>query len=72
MLTAHGAVDTAVEAMKLGAFDYLQKPIDSPAQIRLVVERALERRQLLNLREQTARDAGGVSGHPAAAAPPPR
>ena len=28
MLTAHGTVETAVEAMKLGAFDYLQKPID--------------------------------------------
>jgi len=58
VLTAHGAVDSAVEAMKLGAFDYLQKPIDSPAQIRLIVERALERRQLLTLREQTAREKG--------------
>jgi two-component system response regulator FlrC len=57
VLTAHGAVATAVEAMKLGAFDYLQKPIDSPAQIRLIAERALERRQLLNLREQAAREA---------------
>jgi two-component system, NtrC family, response regulator AtoC len=58
VLTAHGAVETAVEAMKLGAFDYLQKPIDSPAQIRLITERALERRQLLNLREQAEREAG--------------
>jgi two-component system response regulator FlrC len=30
VLTAHGSVDTAVEAMKLGAFDYLQKPVGSP------------------------------------------
>ena len=30
VLTAHGTVETAVEAMKLGAFDYLQKPIDEP------------------------------------------
>ena len=29
MLTAHGTVDTAVTAMKLGAFDYLTKPFDS-------------------------------------------
>jgi two-component system response regulator FlrC len=57
VLTAHGAVETAVEAMKLGAFDYLQKPIASPAQIRLIAARALERRQLLNLREQAAREA---------------
>ena len=28
MLTAHGTVDTAVTAMKLGAFDYLTKPFD--------------------------------------------
>src|SRR5688572_11222030 len=27
VLTAHGSVDTAVAAMKLGAFDYLQKPL---------------------------------------------
>ena len=41
MLTAHGSVDTAVEAMKLGAFDYLQKPIASPGELRLLVGRAL-------------------------------
>jgi len=59
VVTAHGSVETAVEAMKLGAFDYLQKPIDSPAEIRLLAARALERRQLLAFREKTAREAGG-------------
>ena len=44
VLTAHGSVDSAVEAMKLGAFDYLQKPVGSPAELRLLVGRALERR----------------------------
>lgn len=29
VLTAHGAVDSAVQAMKLGAFDYLTKPFDA-------------------------------------------
>ncbi|MCB9681750.1 MAG: sigma-54-dependent Fis family transcriptional regulator [Alphaproteobacteria bacterium] len=48
VLTAHGTVDTAVEAMKLGAFDFLQKPLGSPAALRLVVERAVERRKLLD------------------------
>jgi len=43
VLTAYGAVDQAVEAMKLGAFDYLQKPIESPARLRAVVEQALRR-----------------------------
>ena len=37
VLTAHGTVETAVEAMKLGAFDYLQKPLGSPDELRLLV-----------------------------------
>ncbi len=57
VLTAYGTVDTAVEAMKLGALDYLQKPIGSPAELRLLVSRALERRSLLALRDRTSRDA---------------
>ncbi len=55
VLTAHGSVDTAVEAMKAGAFDYLQKPVGSLAELRLVAERALERRSLLNLKHQAER-----------------
>jgi two-component system response regulator FlrC len=46
MMTAHGTVDNAVEAMKLGAFEYLQKPISGPDELRLLVGRALERRGL--------------------------
>jgi two-component system response regulator AtoC len=60
VLTAHGTVATAVEAMKLGAVDYLQKPFDVDA-LALVIRRALEvsRVRLENrfLREQTAGDA---------------
>jgi two-component system response regulator AtoC len=56
VLTAHGSVDSAVEAMKLGAFDYLQKPVGSPAELRLLVGRALERRRLLALRDQSHRE----------------
>ena len=52
VLTAHGSVATAVEAMRLGAFDYLQKPVDGPDQVLLLAERALERRRLLTLRER--------------------
>ena len=58
VLTAHGSVGTAVEAMKLGVFDYLQKPIGSPTELRLVVARALERRALRDRREESER-AGG-------------
>ncbi|HJQ61763.1 MAG TPA: response regulator, partial [Burkholderiales bacterium] len=50
VLTAFGTVEAAVEAMKLGAFDFLQKPLSSPTELRLLVSRALERRQLLTLK----------------------
>src|SRR3954451_7680154 len=55
LLTAHGTVETAVSAMKSGAFDFLQKPIGSPAELRLLVARALERRRLLAAREHSTR-----------------
>ncbi len=51
VLTAHGSVDTAVEAMKAGAFDYLQKPVGSPAELRQLVDRAVERHKLLARKE---------------------
>jgi two-component system, NtrC family, response regulator AtoC len=44
VITAFGDVATAVEAMKLGAFDYLEKPLSGPAAVRDLVARALERR----------------------------
>jgi DNA-binding response OmpR family regulator len=56
LLTAHGSVDAAVEAMKLGAFDFIQKPVSSPAELRLLAARALERHSLLALKESAARD----------------
>ena len=46
MMTGLSQVQTAVKAMKLGAFDYLSKPFD-PEELQRVVDRALERRRLL-------------------------
>ncbi|HTS32252.1 MAG TPA: sigma-54 dependent transcriptional regulator [Bryobacteraceae bacterium] len=46
MITAFGTVQTAVEAMKAGAYDYITKPIDYE-QLVLVVNRAMERQQLV-------------------------
>lgn len=46
LLTAHGNIDTAVEAMKAGAFDFMTKPVDLD-HLRLVVDRALEQTQLV-------------------------
>jgi nitrogen regulation protein NR(I) len=45
MITAHGTVDTAVEALKLGAFDYLTKPFDKD-EVRAIVGKALKTREL--------------------------
>jgi DNA-binding NtrC family response regulator len=45
MITAHGSEKIAVEAMKNGAEDYVPKPFDND-EIRLVVQRALERTRL--------------------------
>ena len=56
VLTAFGTVDSAVDAMKLGAFDYLQKPIGSPGALRLLAARALEHRALLAARDRATRE----------------
>src|SRR6185369_2758986 len=42
MMTAHGSVDTAVEAMRKGAFDYLEKPLERDNLV-LTLRRAFER-----------------------------
>ena len=46
VLTAHGTWKNAVDAMKLGAFDFLAKPVSGPDEVELLVERALEHRRL--------------------------
>jgi two-component system NtrC family response regulator len=46
VVTGFGTVETAVEAMKCGAFDYLAKPVN-PFELKMLVHRALERRRLL-------------------------
>ncbi len=45
MITAYGTVETAVQAMKNGAYDFLAKPF-SPDELRLAVRRGLEMRRL--------------------------
>jgi nitrogen regulation protein NR(I) len=47
MITAHGTVDTAVEALKSGAFDYLTKPFDKD-EVRTIVAKALRTQELAN------------------------
>ncbi len=45
MLTAYGSIEGAVEAVKLGAFDYVKKPVDLE-ELKLLADRARENRQL--------------------------
>jgi len=45
LLTAYGSVEDAVEAMKLGAYDYLSKPVDR-RRLLLLIEKALEKQRL--------------------------
>ena len=64
LLTAYGTVDTAVRAMRAGAFDFLEKPLDLD-QLELRVARAIEHRRLLaevsELRaERAGRQAAGA------------
>src|SRR5438874_7147345 len=46
VMTAFATVQTAVEAMKLGAYDYIQKPFEGE-EIKLLVERTLEHNRLI-------------------------
>ncbi len=46
LMTAHGTIETAIEATKLGAYDYLQKPFEMPGLIG-VLQRAVEAGRLM-------------------------
>lgn len=46
MMSGHGTIETAVEATKLGAYDFLEKPL-STAKLLLTVERALQNQALV-------------------------
>jgi DNA-binding NtrC family response regulator len=58
VLTAYGSVETAVEAIKLGAEEYLTKPLKSPEELRLIVGKVLRGRAMkdrsLLYQEETA------------------
>jgi len=45
LITAHGSIDTAVEALKSGAFDFVTKPFDKD-EVRQIVAKALKTREL--------------------------
>jgi len=47
MITAHGTVESAIKAIRKGAYDFIQKPFD-PDHLLLIVKRALEHSQLMH------------------------
>jgi heterodisulfide reductase subunit C len=53
MITGYASIDTAVQAMKLGAFDYIPKPF-APDELRAVTSRALDRRRMLDEARESA------------------
>jgi two-component system response regulator AtoC len=59
VITAYGSIETAIQAMKLGAYDYVTKPFEID-QLLLIVNRALERGNLIKenryLHEELARN----------------
>lgn len=59
ILTAHGSIASAVEAIKQGAYDYLTKPFDND-QLLLVVRRAAERARLSREVQELRRQIGGA------------
>lgn len=69
IITAYGTVEQAVEAMRLGAFDYLLKPF-SANEVDVKIERVLEsqrlRRRSLELEENLQSRFGSLVGHSAA------
>jgi two-component system, NtrC family, response regulator HydG len=67
LMTAFGTIDTAVRAMRLGAFDYLTKPFEGDELV-IAVKRAIDHREMrrenavLRVQSQTAPAAAAASG----------
>jgi two-component system response regulator AtoC len=68
VMTGHGSVETAVQAMKLGAYDYLSKPVSPLEELRLFLRRMAEKIRLVEenqfLRERVDTETGlhGIVG----------
>ena len=61
MMTGHGTIELAVEAMKRGAYDFITKPFDKPGLVRSI-KKGLERNRLLRENRYLRRQVGGAGG----------
>jgi two-component system, NtrC family, response regulator PilR len=61
MMTAHGALDTAIDAMKRGAYDFVSKPF-ATTELRALVHKALEKRAIVAENEQLRAKLGREQG----------
>ncbi|PLX96496.1 MAG: Fis family transcriptional regulator [Desulfuromonas sp.] len=60
IITGYGTVESAVEALKIGAYDYIKKPFKADA-IHLIVKLALEAQNLRRKVKRLSRDAAGIN-----------
>ncbi|RII30253.1 MAG: DNA-binding response regulator [Geobacter sp.] len=65
MLTAHGGLETAVNAMRLGAYDYVSKPFNLD-ELSIIIKKSLEtsdlKREVARLRSETKKSAPNIIG----------
>ncbi len=47
VMTAYGTIDTAIQSMKMGALEYILKPLKEPEELRHAIRKAYERRRLM-------------------------
>ncbi len=47
IMTAYGTIDTAIKSMKMGALEYILKPLKEPEELRHAIRKAYERRRLI-------------------------
>jgi len=60
IITGYGTVESAVEALKIGAYDYIKKPFKADA-IHLIVKLALETQNLRRKVKRLSRDGSGIN-----------
>jgi DNA-binding NtrC family response regulator len=64
MMTGHATIESAVSAMREGAFDYLEKPFEDVHRVRNTVARALERGRLVRRNAELERELEELAAHP--------